>query len=625
MIALKNRFALILLVLVIIVPLNARSIPAYLPQDVNSSSITITTRVLIVFAGIDDKVIEQLDLKESYTFNLTYNSMLEILLDIKILSGEAYRNITRFIDENSKYMNLTVFMKNYLEKYHPRWNISTGCYVRADIMEQYLYNMVEDIYNASNYDYILFLFYYPQNNCLRTYYIEKYFWEIHSTRNYTGLVAFGGNTPLFFIDFSSIPVTHPDKTQPLYGYGEPVDIHTFRPLWDLKSDIERTSILRKYVLDYLGFLVLRKLFNDRLYWSPQYVIDIRIVDYTNGSGYDGVLNVLNTSILYSYLHELVPYTTWKISINRTYANNSTLFLMLLENSTRRIEDNKTWIVLDYTNIVLLISGHYSVIDVENNKTIIPVYIFVANKPIHFEFNNQLNFTGAAVPGIAIIVSYPGYYYRILEEGMGMVIAHEVGHLLGLTHPFEGYDPLTGNETMIWLYDYIASLMSYAPTLAGWLGGKFTYDSKSLCRYHALDLLSMLSSKGKYRAIVDEALNKLMKDKCLGETGALKLLIQAYLGENNVSTNTTSIMPTTETTTVTLTETTTETITITKTTTTTYRETTTQTVFKEETITTTNTITIEKTSAWPIYLLGVFIILTTIIIILVTIIIARRSK
>ncbi len=635
------RFIILLLVATLLVSGFNNVVSAYAPSNALPQGFVINTRVLVVFAGIDNETINSIDLEPYYLFKLYNNVELNISLKTLVLSHKLYENITSFIDENSKYMKPAWFMKEYLEAYHSEWSISTGCYVRADVVEEYLYDLVQGNYNTSMYDYVLFLLYYPRSSCLRTYYIEKYFWEIHSTRNYTGLVAFGGNTPLFFIDFSAIPVTHPDKTQPLYGYGEPVDIHTFKPLWDLKTSIERASTIRKYILDYLGFLVLRELFNDRLTWTPYYVIDIHIVDYTGGEGYRKIIDVLNTSTLYHYLRGLLPYSSWHVNITRVYANSSSLLLMLLENSTRRIEDNRTWIVMDYTSLVLLISGHLDTIRVTGNETIIPVYIFVANKPIHFTFNQQLNFTGAAVPKIAIIVSYPGYYYRILEEGMGMVIAHEVGHLLGLTHPFEGYDPITRNETMIWLYDYIASPMSYAPTLAGWLGGLFRYDAQSLCRYHVLDLIDILSRREEYSSVIGEALKLLSRDQCLGGNGALELLLEAY--NRGQQAPRTSTLTTTATETITIVKNNTITIreeivnttTVTETSivTTTATETTTYTatIILNNTITElstiyearTSTITIEKLPEWAFYSLGLLIVLSIIAIASTIIVSIRR--
>ena len=634
-----NRVLALLVVVSMFLPVNVlnNSVLAYAPVNPTTPGAVINTRVLIVYAGINESVIESINLEPSYSFQLTNNSILNVYLEEEVLSRSLYENLTGFIDENSKHMSLAEFMKEYLERYHPRWNIDIGCYVRADIMEQYLYSIVVKTYRNTSYNYVLFLLYYPRDECLRTYYIEKYFWEIHSTRNYTGLVAFGGNTPLFFIDFSSIPVTHPDKTQPLYGYGIPVSIDTFRPLWDIGSIEERARTIKRYILDYLGFLVLRKLFSDRIPWTPEYYVNISIVDYTNGSGYEKVIGVLNKTLLEEYLRALTPYAKWKVNIVRVPGNRSVLFEKLLANSSRVIEDNKTWIVLDYLSTVLLLSGHYPVVTVKDNRTIIPVYIFVAGKPLHFEYNRQLNFTGAAVPHVAIIVSYPGYYYRILEEGMGMVIAHEIGHMLGLTHPFEGYDPLTGNESMIWLYDYIASPMSYAPTLAGWHGGIFTYDTKSLCRYHALDLIGLLKGRKEYENVVLNAEKLLSMDECLGDNGALSILVEAYI-KPQAPTSTAKTITVTKTETITyeknytvtisLLETTTKTITATETTTSvaweteTVTSTATETILEKETVTT--TMVIEKIPPWTTYMFGALIILSITAIVSAIIVIARRS-
>lgn len=146
-----------LLVILIVVSLGnlTHNALAFMSQNTNylssnSSHTLITTRVLVVFAGIDNDVIQQLGLKRSYTLNLTSKSTLKIFLDERVLSQETYNNITGFIDENSKHMNLSVFMEKYIEIHHPEWDISSGCYVRADIMEQYLYSIVNDVYNASN-------------------------------------------------------------------------------------------------------------------------------------------------------------------------------------------------------------------------------------------------------------------------------------------------------------------------------------------------------------------------------------------------------------------------------------------------------------------------------------------
>ncbi len=635
-----HRVLAILVVASILLPVNVlnNSVLAYAPVNPTTPGAVINTRVLVVYAGINESIVDSINLEPSYLFKLTNNSILNVYLEEEILPKRLYENLTRFIDENSKHMSLAMFMKEYLERYHSEWNITTGCYVRADIMEQYLYDTVTRTYSNTSYNYVLFLLYYPQDKCLRTYYIEKYFWEIHSTRNYTGLIAFGGNTPLFFIDFSSIPVTHPDKTQPLYGYGIPVSIDTFHPLWDIGSVEEKARVIRKYILDYLGFLVLRRLFSDRIPWTPEYYVNISIVDYTNGSGYERVMSAFNKTLLEEYLHALTPYAKWRINIVRVPGNSSSLFKKLLDNSSRIVEDGKTWIVLDYLSTVLLISGHYPVVTVREDKTTIPVYIFVAGKPLHFEYNRQLNFTGAAVPHVAIIVSYPGYYYRILEEGMGMVIAHEIGHMLGLTHPFEGYDPATGNESMIWLYDYIASPMSYAPTLAGWNRGIFTYDAKSLCRYHALDLIGLLKGRKEYEDVINSAEKLLSMDKCLGNNGALSILVETYIKPQN-RTSTTKTITVTETETVTyernhtvtisLLETTTKTITATKTTTSvaleteTITSTATETILKEETVTT--TMVVEKTPSWITYMFGALIVLSIIAIVSAIIVLARRSR
>lgn len=487
--------------------------------------------VLVGLGSIADLVKPMLkDMYES-----TLNSSLGLRLAVK-LHVVTYSNVSELASIARRdaviSRNVPEFIVRYVRSEHPSWVIKGAELVRADLFERDAWVLLTSKgVVPRDADYVLLIMYAPPpQGYFRTYYISKYVPEVGGYRNYTGMINFGGNTPLYFIDLSAIPAEWPNKGQPGYSSGIHVNTTVNPPLWDVGSPSREAELVKHYVEGYVGFLVARKLFAG-LKWVPRYVVNVTVLDFSvRREGARKVLRMLNPSTLEVMLHALLPSAEWSVYV--TVVNgNATPFREVLLEGVRRVD---SCVALNASLIyTMLEKGVVAKVTYVGGEAVIPVYVLVGPHPLCMYFGST-NFTGMAMPGLGIAIAFPGYARRVYELGMDEVIAHEVGHMLGLPHPFDRigdfastYPPGDRNGyARWWFFDFVATPMSYAPTLAGWDGGIFYYDAKSLSRYVAAYLLKEALAKGVSEEVVSVAREKLSKDEVLGADGAVSLLQRA---------------------------------------------------------------------------------------------------
>jgi len=530
------RLAVATLILLLIpsltVPLTVRSTAS--SHVGGAGDVVVKADVWVVLAGLGS-IADPVKSMLKDTYESTLNSSLGLRLAVK-LHVITYSNVSELASIARRdaviSRNVPEFIVRYVRSEHPSWVIKGVELVRADLFEKDAWVLLTSKgVVPRDADYVLLIMYAPPpQGYFRTYYISKYVPEVGGYRNYTGMINFGGNTPLYFIDLSAIPAEWPNKGQPGYSSGIHVNTTVNPPLWDVGSPSKAAELIKHYVEGYVGFLVARKLFAG-LKWVPRYVVNVTVLDFSAGrEGARKVLRMLNPSTLEVMLHALLPSAEWGVHVTVVNGNTTPFREVLLE-GVRRVG---SCVALNASRIyTMLEEGVVAKVAYVDGEAVIPVYVLVGTHPLCMYFGNT-NFTGMAMTGLGIAIAFPGYARRVYELGMDEVIAHEVGHMLGLPHPFDRMGDFAGTYppgdksgyARWWFFDFVATPMSYAPTLAGWDGGMFYYDAKSLSRYVAAYLLKEALAKGVSGAVVSAARGKLSDDKVLGADGAVSLLQRA---------------------------------------------------------------------------------------------------
>ncbi len=530
------RFAvavlIFLLVSSLVTPLPA--LHAGSAHPIGVGDVVVKADVWVVLAGLGS-VADAVKSTLKDTYESTLNSSLGLRLAVK-LHVVTYGNVSELASIARRdaviSRNVPEFIIRYVRSEHPSWIIRGVELVRADLFERDAWVLLTSEGVVPNdADYVLLVMYAPPpQGYFRTYYISRYVPEVGGYRNYTGMINFGGNTPLYFIDLSAIPAEWPNKEQPGYSSGIRVNATVNPPLWDVGSPSKAAELVRHYVEGYIGFLVARKLFAG-LKWVPRYVVNVTILDFSAGrEGARKVLRMLNPSTLEVLLHALLPSAEWGVYV--TVVNgNATPFRDVLLEGVKRVDG---YVALNASRIYSMLEGGVvAKVTYVGDEAVIPVYVLVGSHPLCMYFGST-NFTGMAMPGLGIAIAFPGYARRAYELGMDDVIAHEVGHMLGLPHPFDRMGDFAGTYppgdkngyARWWFFDFVATPMSYAPTLVGWDGGVFYYDAKSLSRYVAAYLLKKALAEGVPGGVISAAMERLSEDRVMGTDGAVSILRRA---------------------------------------------------------------------------------------------------
>lgn len=339
------------------------------------------------------------------------------------------------------------------------------------------------------------------SNCYHYYSIEYYDLDEYSEKaKYydTGIsfpvvnwmFSWGGHYNFYYIDLSA---GDPEYDYSLIG-------HIPMQCLESKNYTVTKASMTEYVADYAAEAV-RNLFVPSYPYSPtystSYSIKILFFDNTTRITALNYTEVINASLIKSAFESLIPDASWDVEITFRSLRDDSVLYSVVENSlvydfwtTGYGNDSLHAVYFDYRPIYYyLLNNLHNYVDTSGEAVVIPVFCFI------FPSAGNLGATwkeyimlpsrrdpnglwGVALPEMALI-SHSERDVFAWGYCLSQVVIHEVGHMMGLMHPFS-YG-LTEN--------YVSSVMAYLPYEYGFS----SFDRDAIQRGHRdyLDALSQV--------------------------------------------------------------------------------------------------------------------------------------
>ncbi len=474
--------------------------------------LTIDYDLLVVLVGMDINVSElrsSIDVDEieasygSYTivfrFNVTIVEMPRNYVEkLRVWLAEHYMDLGKpwWVLEYEEERNVTLVV---------RWVPLIEFY-------NYLYQLVERYdreHGLDPEDHIVFLG--DLDGVSRQYVARVRHPEGFGEIVLEGVRGWGGCKPMTFYDLTTIPRPRPEPYQPFAGLGTPTNFVTDPPIWDLK-DVE--SYVARIVRNHLRFHVVNAFIGMDIWFARSIELQLYFVDFGNRSKVEELIHRLNVSYLIDLLHSYAPWINYVIEVRIL---NASELPRLAELARKNVVDG--WIAFPYPAVAKVFDRYVSqVLDLEPPRGFIErwryaVFVLVTTLPSYLTINGFFNFTGFSTP-IYAVITYPGYRYRIARSSLVKGIAHEVGHALGLQHPFQALDP-SGRTSIEWLMDWVASVMSYEDSSLAGFGypPRDYYSMYRLAIVHTLAILSYVEETNSSPTLVEEVLKLMSRGKC----------------------------------------------------------------------------------------------------------------
>ena len=347
----------------------------------------------------------------------------------------------------------------WVSTHHPELTKSEYRLIDAEKVEKYLYdNFIAKNNVIGDKNSVNLIFLKGDNtkvSYLHNYYVSKYDDSRKDQHhNEVGLMGYGGNFNLYFFDLYAVPWVDFDFIAKQWYVPE-----TMNNLHDCKTDGCFEDIVSQKIKSAIHHIIT-PFFVYPIIYRPKYLVDILIYSKPGmsiGLTPQTAVQFINTEKIKSELSELYPYSQWdvRLSIEKRSDRGLTYeFKKALEDTRHEtihdIFGNERAIEL-YSSQKLqpyLISYGSDKLSTSKDPdtAVIPV-LLVVDSTDHFVYLDNIGIMGFAAPlnsdktmpccALAIINEKTAWDKNV---GSTNLVLHEIGHVMGLGHPFQSWSP-----------------------------------------------------------------------------------------------------------------------------------------------------------------------------------------
>ena len=384
------------------------------------------------------------------------------------------------------------------EKFH-RFNAEYRL-IDASAIEDFFYQeliLPNPDYSNQNAANLIFIAGDPnQIEYIHNYYLKTKDPSMERSHEAVGLMGFGGNYNFYFFDLYAYPW---DPIQGFPGSYDPSLINEYSNFHDIKSQDKRSELISNYVNNATALIITPSYVYPPVY-KTQYLIDITIAASGGSAAISTTVDkYINQDKIKQELEALIPHSIWEMSFTLEPIDSRNLpsGLKQILKSTRTIPlfsgDSPTIEVVDSKVVTEQLvnwaitkesSDHRDFREIGGSKWTIPILIIIGERtsPIYIDGYGGIGLSpehpdDSTQPCCALGVTTDTTVWAD-KVGVTDLIIHEVGHTLGLMHPFTGYDAnyrIFHNEYFNW-YE---SSMAYNSPQHG-CGFWYEYNVEEIC-------------------------------------------------------------------------------------------------------------------------------------------------
>jgi hypothetical protein len=287
-----------------------------------------------------------------------------------------------------------------------------------------------------------------------------------------GLMGFGGKHRFYFIDLTAGPWYYP-----LIPISESRVLSEFhKNIYDIENDEEYYDLISNYVNDAITLLFTPSYLYTPVY-KLNYKMQIFLIDMTSGRAlYDVATTYLKPELIEEAFVKLIPYAQWESEITGESFDslprelqlailNSVTFERTAVGDTALVKSSELAVELAKWTQTTLSEEELRLAEEEAEATVfVPIVLFVFDTPAYVD---KVPVVGSAIPDpedktmpCCAIVAVDKHSLLDYGTGLSTLAVHEMGHVIGLRHPHDGYSE-SKYEFNNWFFDWSYTPMSYA--------------------------------------------------------------------------------------------------------------------------------------------------------------------